>query len=103
PPPKRSPIEAAETVNTVSTASDPDGDPLTYSYSATGGQISGNGPSAPFDSTGLAVGTYTVTCTADDGRGGRINATTNVDVQQPAEIKELEGRLALPDIYFTTA
>jgi len=31
-------------VNIVSTASDPDGDPLTYSYATTGGQISGNGP-----------------------------------------------------------
>jgi outer membrane protein OmpA-like peptidoglycan-associated protein len=101
--PERNPIEAGEHVNIVSTASDPDGDPLTYSYSATGGQISGNGPSAAFDSTGLAVGTYTVTCTADDGRGGRTNATTNVDVQQPAEVKELESRLALHDIYFPTA
>jgi len=101
--PERNPISAGEQVNIVSTASDPDGDPLTYSYSATGGQISGNGPSAPFDSTGLAVGTYTVTCTADDGRGGRTNATTNVDVQQPAEIKQLEARLALHDIYFPTA
>jgi len=82
--PERNPIIAGERVNIVSTASDPDGDPLTYSYAATGGQISGTGPSAAFDSTGLAAGSYTVTCTADDGRGGRTNATTNVDVQQPA-------------------
>jgi hypothetical protein len=65
-------------------ASDADNDPLTYSYSTTGGQISGNGPTAQFDSTGLAAGSYTVTCTADDGQGGRTSATTTVDVQQPA-------------------
>lgn len=82
--PERNPIIAGERVNIVSTASDPDGDPLTYSYAATGGQISGTGPTASFDSTGLAAGSYTVTCTADDGRGGRTSATTNVDVQQPA-------------------
>jgi len=82
--PERNPIIAGERVKINSTASDPDGDPLTYSYSATGGQISGNGPSADFDSTGLSAGSYTVTCTADDGRGGRTSATTNVDVQQPA-------------------
>jgi len=82
--PERNPIIAGERVKINSTASDPDGDPLTYSYSATGGQISGNGPSTDFDSTGLSAGSYTVTCTADDGRGGRTSATTNVDVQQPA-------------------
>jgi OmpA family/Bacterial Ig domain/Outer membrane protein beta-barrel domain len=82
--PERNPIIAGERVNIVSTASDPDGDPITYSYSATGGQVSGNGPTAVFDSTGLNAGSYTVTCTADDGQGGRTSATTNVDVQQPA-------------------
>jgi hypothetical protein len=82
--PERNPIIAGERVAINSTASDPDGDPLTYSYSTTGGQISGNGPVAQFDSTGLSAGNYTVTCTADDGQGGRTSATTSVDVQQPA-------------------
>src|SRR5208337_2686564 len=82
--PERNPIIAGERVAIISKASDPDNDPLTYSYAATGGQISGNGPTAQFDSTGLSAGSYTVTCTADDGRGGRTSATTTVDVQQPA-------------------
>jgi len=101
--PERNPIVTGERVNIVSTASDPDGDPLTYSYAAAGGQISGTGPAAAFDSTGLAPGSYTVTCTADDGRGGRTSATSNVDVQEHPEVKELEARLALHDIYFPTA
>ena len=82
--PERNPIISGERVAINSTASDPDNDPLTYSYATTGGQISGNGPTAQFDSTGLAAGSYTVTCTADDGQGGRTSATTTVDVQQPA-------------------
>ena len=82
--PERDPIIAGERVAVTSTASDPDGDPLSYSYSATGGQISGTGPTAQFDSTGLSAGSYTVTCTADDGQGGRTSGTTRVDVQQPA-------------------
>ncbi|HEY2456028.1 MAG TPA: OmpA family protein [Candidatus Acidoferrum sp.] len=82
--PERNPIIAGERVAINSTASDPDGDPITYGYSATGGQVSGTGPSAQFDSTGLSAGSYTVTCTADDGQGGRTSATTTVDVQQPA-------------------
>ena len=82
--PERNPIIAGERVAIKSTASDPDGDPLSYSYSATSGQISGSGPTAQFDSTGLSAGSYTVTCTADDGQGGRTSGTTRVDVQQPA-------------------
>jgi OmpA family protein/Big-like domain-containing protein/outer membrane protein with beta-barrel domain len=82
--PERNPILAGERVAIISTASDPDGDPITYSYSTTGGQITGNGPTAQFDSTGLSAGSYTITCTADDGQGGRTSATTRVDVQQPA-------------------
>src|ERR1700674_504298 len=81
--PERNPIISGERVNIVSTASDPDGDPLTFSYVTTGGQISGTGPVAQFDSTGLAAGSYSITCTADDGRGGRTSAPTAVDVQQP--------------------
>jgi len=79
----RSPIMPGERTGITSVASDPDGDPLTYSYSATAGQVAGDGPKAQFDSTGLAPGSYTVKCSVSDGRGGTADASTNVDVQQP--------------------
>jgi hypothetical protein len=82
--PERNPIISGERVAIISRAYDPDGDPLTFSYAATGGQISGTTATAQFDSTGLAAASYTITCTADDGRGGRTSATTHVDVQAPA-------------------
>jgi OmpA family len=81
---ERSPILAGERVAIKSTASDPDGDPLTYSYTSSGGQVSGSGAAVTFDSTGLNPGSYTVNCKADDGRGGTATASTNVDVQAPA-------------------
>ena len=81
--PDRSPILPGERATITSTASDPDGDPLTYSYTASGGQISGNGPTAQFDSTGLQAGSYKITCAVSDGKGGNADASTNVDVQQP--------------------
>ena len=79
----RSPIMPGERTGITSTASDPDGDPLTYSYSSTGGQVTGDGAKAQFDSTGLAPGSYTVKCSVSDGKGGTADSSTNVDVQQP--------------------
>jgi hypothetical protein len=81
---ERSPILAGERVAINSTASDPDGDPLTYSYSASGGQVTGTGATAQFDSTGLSAGSYTVTGKVDDGRGGTATCTATIDVQKPA-------------------
>ena len=48
------------------TASDPDGDTIIYTYSATGGRITGDGADVAWDLTGLQPGTYTATVEADD-------------------------------------
>ncbi len=79
----RSPIMPGERTGITSVASDPDGDPLTYTYSAALGQVAGDGAKATFDSTGLQPGSYTVKCGVSDGRGGTAESSTNVDVQQP--------------------
>jgi len=80
---ERSPIMPGERTGITSTASDPDGDPLTYTYSAAAGQVSGDGAKATFDSTGLQPGSYAVKCGVSDGKGGTAESSTNVDVQQP--------------------
>jgi len=100
---ERSPILPGEHTGITCTGSDPDGDPLTYSYSASGGQVAGTGSHATFDATGLAAGTYTVKCTVDDGRGGTADASGNVEVQEPPQVHQLEVKLALHSIYFPTA
>ena len=81
--PDRSPILPGERATITSTASSPDNLPLTYNYSASGGQVSGNGAQAQFDSTGLQPGSYTVKCGVTDERGDKGDSSTNVDVQQP--------------------
>ena len=100
---ERSPIQPGEHTGIICTGSDPDGDPLTYSYSASGGQISGTGSNAQFDATGVQPGTYTVKCTVNDGRGGTADATGNVEVTEPPQVHQLEVKLALHSIYFPTA
>jgi outer membrane protein OmpA-like peptidoglycan-associated protein len=93
-------VRVGEKATITTTASDPDNDPLTYSYTATGGTVTGTGPTAQFDSTGLTAGHYTVTCHVDDGRGGTADGKADVEVQPP---RELEMRLALHSIYFPTS
>jgi outer membrane protein OmpA-like peptidoglycan-associated protein len=99
-------ITVGQRSSIAATASDADNDTLTYSYKATGGRVSGSGANVQFDSTGVAPGTYTITCHVSDGRGGETDSTTQVAVQAAAPPKEqvqLEQRLSLHSIYFATA
>jgi len=56
------------------------------SWSATRGTVSGSGQSATFDAAGLSAGSYLVTATVDNGRGGRASCTTTVNVSQRINI-----------------
>jgi len=102
------------TSSITSTASSPDGRRLIYSYSASSGDISGNGPTATLNAQGAQPGRITVTCNVNDDRLPPLTAaaTTMVEVQAPPppppptpapEIKQLEAKLALHSIYFQTA
>jgi outer membrane protein OmpA-like peptidoglycan-associated protein len=64
-------------------ATSPDNLPLTYAYSATSGQVSGNGPQGQYDSTGAQPGTASVKCEVTDSRGDKGDGSANVEVQQP--------------------
>jgi outer membrane protein OmpA-like peptidoglycan-associated protein len=80
---ERSPILPGERTAITAVASDPDNDPLTFTWTASGGQIVGSGAKVQFDSTGLQPGSYNVKGTVSDGRGGSADCSVNVDVQQP--------------------
>ena len=61
---------------------------LAYNYTATGGKVNGNGPTASVDTAGLNAGSYTVTANVSDGKKGTAscNATFNVKQNQPPTI-----------------
>ncbi len=94
-------------------ASSPDGRSLTYSYSASAGNVSGTDASAILTSQGAQPGPITVTCNVSDDRNLTASSTAMVNVEAPPpppppptpapRIKELETRLALHSIYFATA
>jgi len=70
------------------TASDPDGDPLTYTWSSGAGRIAPSGTEANLDTAGIKPGDCApVTVRVSDGRGGTAEATTRVCVQEPPKPK----------------
>ncbi len=70
------------TVQLATTAIDPDGDPLVYSYTVTAGHIVGKGANVSWDLYGVAPGTYTVVVHVDDGSGHQVSASTSVVVTE---------------------
>ena len=61
----------------------PQNRPLTYSYSASSGQVSGSNNTATLNTTGAAPGDITVTCNVADDKGHTASATTTVTVNAP--------------------
>ncbi len=59
--------------------SDADGDSLTLSWSATGGEFSGSGPAVTWFAP-HKPGIFTVTANVSDGRGGEVSAETTIEV-----------------------
>jgi outer membrane protein OmpA-like peptidoglycan-associated protein len=103
-------IKPGETSTVTAAGTSPQNRPLTYSYSASAGTVSGDGTTATFNSTGAPTGTTAITCTVADDKGQTAAATTNVTVlapppppAPPAEQVRLEARLALHSVFFPTA
>src|ERR1700680_3630853 len=96
----------------ISKANSPDGRRLTYSYSASAGDITGSTATATLDSRGAEPGTITVTCNVGDDRNPPLtaSASTTLNIESPPtppspspEVIAIERRLALHSVYFATA
>ncbi|WP_446742101.1 hypothetical protein [Silvibacterium acidisoli] len=61
----------------------PQNRPLTYSYTASSGTVSGSGSTATLSTTGAPSGAITVTCNVADDKGHTASATTSVNVAAP--------------------
>lgn len=78
------------------TASDPDGDALTYAYSASGGSVTGTGAAGVF-TAGATAGTATVTATVNDGRNGTANGQVAITISVPAVVFTASSQ-EVPDV-----
>ncbi|MCA1641245.1 MAG: PKD domain-containing protein [Acidobacteria bacterium] len=70
------------TVTLTANATDPDGDTLLYTWTTTGGRITGDGPNVTWDLSGVAPGTYTASVEVDDGCGCISFSSTTVTVDR---------------------
>jgi outer membrane protein OmpA-like peptidoglycan-associated protein len=66
-----------EVVRFTASGSDPDGDALSYSWTASAGRITG-AESASLDTTGVTASSVSATVRCSDGRGGTAEATCSV-------------------------
>ena len=75
-------------------ATDADGDNLNYNWSATGGSISGSGSTVTYIAPSTD-GTYTITCTVNDGNGGEDSGTVNVTVSSggTGTVTDIDGNV----------
>jgi hypothetical protein len=80
----------SSSVQVTCTASDPDGDELSYIWSATGGEISGAGAAVTWTAP-PSEGSYDITVTVTDGQGGQITdqVTIIVRANEPPTITSL--------------
>jgi outer membrane protein OmpA-like peptidoglycan-associated protein len=99
------------TSTVTSTASSPDGRGLTYSYTASAGNVTGNTATARLETTGAQPGQIVVTCNVADDHTLPLtaSASTTVELQAPPpppplpDVTVIEKRLALHSVYFATA
>jgi hypothetical protein len=61
----------------------PQNRPLTYSFTASGGTISGSGNTATYSSTGASSGPVQITGTVTDDKGHTATCSTSVNIQAP--------------------
>ena len=76
-------IKPGESVTVTSVGMSPQNRPLTYSYSATGGTVSGTGTTAEYSSAGAPTGAVGITCNVADDKGHSATANTGLTIVAP--------------------
>lgn len=74
-------VGTGQEVELAAEASDPDGDPLEYNWSCSGGTIAGSGPTVTWRAPNWA-GHYSITVTVADQRGGVAEEAIDIEVRR---------------------
>lgn len=88
-------VGEGETVTVTCQASDPDHDPLTYEWAATGGTITGRGREVNWEAP-TRIGSYTISCTVRDDRGGSASRSLTMTVSHVNRDPQIQSLTADP-------
>ena len=82
-------LPGEQPVTLTATATDPEGDPVTYTWTSSAGRVSGSGTTATLDFTGVtgpSTATVTVRATDSNGNSGTSDCSVQLaQAQRPAE------------------
>ncbi|MGC1295672.1 MAG: hypothetical protein WA869_11575 [Alloacidobacterium sp.] len=76
-------LNPGDSATITATGVSPQNRPLTYSYTASAGSISGTGNTATLSTTGAPAGSITVTANVSDDKGNNASGTCSVSVNAP--------------------
>ena len=94
-------IKPGESSTVTCVGMSPQNRPLTYSYTATAGTVTGSGTTAQYSSVGAPTGVVGITGTVSDDKAHSANASTNVTIVAPV-IPPAPKTQALCSISFAT-
>jgi hypothetical protein len=76
-------IKPGDTATVTSVGVSPQNRPLTYSYTATAGTVTGTGTTAEYSSAGAPTGTVGITCNVSDDKGHNATAQASLTITAP--------------------
>jgi hypothetical protein len=77
-------IKPGDSATVTATGMSPQNRPLTYTYAASAGTVTGSGTTASYSSTGAPTGPVTITCSTADDKGQTASGTTSLTIESPA-------------------
>jgi hypothetical protein len=94
-------IKPGDSATVTSTGMSPQNRPLTYSYTTTGGTITGSGTTAEYSSAGAPTGEVGITCNVSDDKGHSASSNTSLTIVAPV-VAPIPHTQALCSITFST-
>ena len=76
-------IKPGDTATVTSVGMSPQNRPLTYSYSASAGTVTGSGTTATYSSAGAPTGAVGITCNVSDDKGQSATSSTSLTITAP--------------------
>jgi hypothetical protein len=76
-------IKPGDSATVTATGLSPQNRPLTYTYAASAGSVSGSGTTGTYSSTGAPTGPVTITCSTADDKGQQASGTTSLTIEAP--------------------